>query len=117
MRVQIYWHYSRSGDLSDGSPLSLQEIMQTSLFKLKPPNESEITTYSLTMPSKSFPVISHGEHPTTGHPCWYFHPCESEKAVNEFMQEEEQHTQWSEGRRLGRWLEIWLMIVGSILNV
>ena len=86
--------------------------MQTSFFKLEPPNGSEATNYSLTLPTKSFPVISHGEHPTTGLPCWYFHPCESEKAVNEFMQEED-----TEAGSLGRWLEIWLMIVGSILNV
>jgi len=33
------------------------------------------------------------------------------------MQEEEECGQWSEATRLGRWLEIWLMIVGSILNV
>jgi hypothetical protein len=92
--------------------------MQTSLFKLKPPNGSETTNYALTLPSMSFPVISHGEHPTTGLPCWYFHPCESEQAVNEFMQEEEKElAQWGEAARLGRWLEIWLMIVGSILNV
>jgi hypothetical protein len=64
----------------------------------------------------SFPVISQVEHPTTGLPCWYFHPCESEKAVNEFMQQEEM-AQWGEATHLGRWMEIWLMIVGSILNV
>ena len=91
--------------------------MQTSLFKLKPPDGSESTNYSLTLPSKSFPAISHGEHPTTSLPCWYFHPCESEKAVNEFMQEEEGLAQWGEATRLGRWMEVWLMIVGSILNV
>jgi hypothetical protein len=97
--------------------LSLQKIIQTSFVKVKLPNGPETTDYSLTLPSTLFPVISHGEHPTTGLPCWYFHPCESEKAVNEFMQEEEELAQWSEVTRLARWLEIWLMIVGSILNV
>lgn len=99
----------------DGSPLPLQTILQTSLFKVKPPRDSEITDFALTLQSSTFPLLSQGEHPTLDIPCWYLHPCESATAVNEFIAEEasnlSQEALWS------RWLEVWLMIVGSVLNV
>lgn len=51
-----------------------------------------------------------------GIPCWYFHPCESANAVGEFMAEEER-ADWTEEERDVRWLELWLMVVGSVLGV
>ena len=101
---------------SDGSPLSLNEIIETSLFKIKPPRDSDVNGFALTVPSTPFPLLSQGDHPTLGTPCWYFHPCETERAVNEFMEEDDRPS-WTEEKRLTRWLELWLMIVGSILNV
>lgn len=100
----------------DGAPLSLDGILQTSIFKLKRPSGSETTSFALTLPSASFPLLSQGDHPILGTPCWYFHPCETDTAVNEFMAEVEQ-ADWSGEMRLVRWLELWLMIVGSILNL
>jgi len=102
--------------LADGSSLPLDDIIQTSFFKLKPPLGSETTNFALTLPSMSFPLLSQGDHPTLGIPCWYFHPCETGTAVNEFMAEVEQ-TDWSGETRLVRWLELWLMVVGSVLNL
>jgi len=102
--------------LADGSPVSLDDILQTSIFKLKCPSGSETTSFALTLPSASFPLLSQGDHPTLGTPCWYFHPCETDRAVNEFMAEVEQ-ADWSGEMRLARWLELWLMVVGSVLNL
>ena len=102
--------------LADGSSLSLDDILETSFFKLKPPLGSKTTSFALTIPSVSFPLISQGDHPTLGTPCWYFHPCETDTAVNEFMVGVE-HADWSRETRLVRWLELWLMIVGSVLDL
>lgn len=102
---------------TDGTPLSLSDILRTSLFKLELPSGSEATGFALTVPpSTSFPLLSQGEHPTLGTACWYLHPCETEAAVGEFMAEADQ-TDWSEEMRLVRWMEIWIMIVGSVLNI
>ena len=83
---------------------------------MRPPSGSGATDFALTLPSGSFPLISQGDHPTLGTPCWFFHPCESETAVNEFMMDED-WSDWGQERRYVRWLEIWLMIVGSIFDV
>ncbi|KDR83822.1 hypothetical protein GALMADRAFT_236227 [Galerina marginata CBS 339.88] len=101
---------------TNGTPLSLAGILQTTFFKSELPSGSEATTFALTVPSTSFPLLSQGDHPTLGTPCWYFHPCESDKAVREFLSEIEQ-SDWSEETRLVRWLELWIMIVGSVLNL
>lgn len=93
--------------LPDGAPLQLDEIIQTSLFRLKP---TQSNAFSLSGAPGSFPLLSQGDHPSLGIPCWYFHPCETQTAVDEFMAEEP-------GSSLDRWLELWFMIVGSILTL
>jgi hypothetical protein len=102
--------------LTDGLPLPLADLVQTSLFKVKPPDGSETTTFALTLPSAPFPLLSQGDHPTLGTPCWYLHPCQADVAVGEFMSEAEKPN-WTEETRSVRWLELWLMIVGSIVNL
>ncbi|KAF9534839.1 hypothetical protein CPB83DRAFT_901785 [Crepidotus variabilis] len=100
---------------SSGAPLPLNEIIQTSFFKISLPKDATSNDFALTVPSGSFPLLSQGDHPTLGAPWWYFHPCETDKAVGEFMKEEDQAL--CEDERLIRWMEIWLMIVGNVLNV
>jgi hypothetical protein len=100
----------------DGLPLPLADLVQTSFFKVKPPDGSETTTFALTLPSAPFPLLSQGDHPTLGTSCWYFHPCQSDAAVGEFMLEAESPN-WTEETRFVRWLELWLMIVGSVVNL
>lgn len=102
--------------LADGTPCALAALVNSSFFKVKPPAEAEASDYALTLPHVSFPLLSQGDHPTLGTPCWYFHPCETDVAVNEFMCEVEE-ADWSEEQRLVRWMELWIMIVGSMLNV
>ncbi|PPQ64706.1 hypothetical protein CVT24_008333 [Panaeolus cyanescens] len=100
---------------SDGTALSLNDLVNTTLFKSSLPVHSEVTTFAVTVPATQFPLLSQGDHPTLGIPCWYFHPCETSKAVDEFMVEE-QYDDSSE-EYYARWMEVWLMIVGSVLNV
>lgn len=125
LSVQEYIVYSASFNVpafyftmhnTNGSSLPLDDILQTSFFKLKPPSGSETTSFALALPSVSFPLLSQGDHPTLGMPCWYFHPCETDTAVNEFMAEVVK-ADWSRETKLVRWLELWLMVVGSVLNV
>ncbi|TFK43610.1 hypothetical protein BDQ12DRAFT_187372 [Crucibulum laeve] len=101
---------------SNGSPLPLSEIVKSSLFKLGVPDGSHATTFALTMPTSSFPLLSQGDHPILGTPCWYLHPCESANAVQELMREVQQDT-WDEITRLVRWLEMWFMVLGGAVSV
>lgn len=94
----------------------MNDLVNTTLFKAKLPDRTEVTPFAVTAPSTPFPLLSQGDHPTLGIPCWYFHPCETSKAVEEFMVEEKEK-ELSEEEGYARWLEIWLMIVGSVLNV
>lgn len=95
----------------DGTPLALSDIVESSIFKYTIPN-AELTTFALSL---SFPLLSQGDHPTLGTPCWYFHPCESANAVEELMQEVDTMGS-TEEQRLLRWLEMWFMVVGTIVN-
>lgn len=90
--------------------------MQSSFFKAKPPQDTHTTNFALTPPSSAFPLLSQGEHPTLGTACWYLHPCESANAVGEFMAEEDS-AGWTEEERTVRWLELWLMVVSSVVRV
>ncbi|KAF9006456.1 hypothetical protein BDQ17DRAFT_1351775 [Cyathus striatus] len=66
-----------------GSPLSLEEILHTTLFKHDVSKQAETTTFALTLPMSAFPLLSQGEHPVLGTPCWYLHPCESDNAIRD----------------------------------
>ncbi|KAF8974236.1 hypothetical protein BDZ97DRAFT_1639404, partial [Flammula alnicola] len=101
---------------TNGAPSSLVDILRTSFFKFKPPIGAEANAFALTLPPGPFPLLSQGDHPTLGTPCWYFHPCETDAAVGEFMAEVEQ-AGWNEETRLVRWIELWVMIVGGVLNL
>lgn len=99
---------------STGAPLPLADIVHSSLFKFPP--DSETTTFALTLPAASFPLLSQGEHPILGTPCWYLHPCESDAAVSELLSEIQQ-VGWSEEMKLVGWMEMWFMTVGTVLDV
>lgn len=100
----------------DGTPLSLDELMQTTLFKFQAPIGSEANGFALTLPEAPFPLLSQGDHPTLGTPCWYLHPCETAVAVDELFQEVVQEG-WDEETRLVRWLEMWLLTVSTVLDL
>jgi len=56
----------------------------------------------------SFPLLSQGGHPTLETPCWYLHPCETAKAVEELLSEKEPG--WN-------MIEAWLLIVGNVVEL
>lgn len=99
-----------------GAPLPLGEIMETSLFKMGACDGFETSSCAVSLPTSTFPVLSHGDHPTLGTPCWYFHPCETTSVIDELMREVLDDG-WDEITRLIRWLELWFMVVCSVVNL
>jgi len=100
---------------SKGTPLALMDLVRTSLFHPSAFEQTEITSFGLTRPASSFPLLSQGDHPTLGTPCWYLHPCETANAVDELMSELDLEG-YAEGIRLARWLEMWFMVLGTAVN-
>ncbi|KAG6837563.1 hypothetical protein H0H93_007744 [Arthromyces matolae] len=72
-----------------GSPLTLTDLVRTTLFRPFAFENTELSTFGITRPDSSFPILSQGEHPTLGTPCWYLHPCATDAAVTELMTENE----------------------------
>lgn len=114
--------------LPAGSPLTLDQILRSTIFHcpdpstypfstLPPPSSESSTT--LTDPSPSFPFLSQGEHPTLGMPAWFLHPCETEAIMRDVLGSVEvQGVRESEGEGWrGKWLETWLMVVGSVVDL
>nr|GAT54060.1 predicted protein [Mycena chlorophos] len=96
---------------SSGSPLSLDALVHTTLFHRFALDAAECTTFAATLPGAAFPLLSQGDHPTLGTPCWFLHPCESAAAVDEIMRE------LGAGDDEQRWLETWFMVLGSVVHV
>lgn len=114
MRMIIH-RVTQSNPPPAGSPLSLNELVQTAFFRAEVPADASMTPFALNPTSSPFPILSQGDHPTLGTPCWYIHPCEAEKAVGEFMCEVGQSS-WTEAERAVRWMELWLMVVASVVD-
>ncbi|KAG6855120.1 hypothetical protein C0991_006049 [Blastosporella zonata] len=91
------------------SPLALADLVHTTLFHPFAFEHTEMSTFGITRPASSFPILSQGEHPTLGTPCWYLHPCATDKAVTELMTETD-----AEGDvKVVRWLSVWFMVLGT----
>ena len=75
-----------------------------------------MSSYALSIPTSTFPLLSHGDHPTLGFPCWYFHPCETTAAVDELVREIARDD-WNEEVKTVQWLEMWFLVVCSVLNL
>ncbi|GLB33727.1 putative autophagocytosis associated protein, active-site domain [Lyophyllum shimeji] len=98
-----------------GTPLPLIDLIQTSLFHPFAFEHTKMTSFGLTRPASSFPLLSQGDHPTLGTPCWYLHPCETANAVDELMSELDCEG-YAEDMRLARWLEMWFVVLGTAVN-
>lgn len=57
-------------------------------------------------------MLSQGDHPTLGTPCWYLHPCQTAEVVDELMREVE----CGEAERPLQWMEAWLMMLGNVVD-
>ncbi|EPQ59293.1 hypothetical protein GLOTRDRAFT_70600 [Gloeophyllum trabeum ATCC 11539] len=101
---------------SHGTPLCLGDLIQTSLFKPDSLPPSEITSFGLSPESSPFPMLSQGDHPTLGTPCWYLHPCETPKAVGEIMAEI-QRPEWTQAEYLTQWLRTWFAVLSGVVDL
>jgi len=97
-----------------GGHLSLQDIMNTSLFRKGTlPEQVTLTAYGLSMPYSNFPLLSQGDHPVLRIPFWFFHPCETLNAVLELVDaRDDLHTMDDT-----IWIETWFLILCSIVNL
>ena len=103
--------------IPDGSPLQLTDIIRTSLFHYPLDlNGAEATSaFALSLPGSQFPLLSQGDHPTLGTPSWYVHPCGTAASVEELMKEFDSNG-WTEDRKLGKWIDMWFMVLGSMID-
>ncbi|KAJ7129766.1 hypothetical protein C8R44DRAFT_777610 [Mycena epipterygia] len=95
---------------ASGSPLPLDDLVRTTLFHRFAFKGTESTSFGVSLPGSAFPLLSQGDHPTLGTPCWYFHPCQSAAAVDEILEE-------LGTRKLMRWMEVWFMVLGQAVDM
>ena len=95
----------------DGAPLTLEDIVRTPLLRHERLPELERTAHSLTPPDAAFSVLSQGEHPSTGRPAWYLHPCGLPTVMDELTRDANTDVDGL------RWLEMWFMVVGSVVDL
>ncbi|KAJ3922813.1 hypothetical protein F5877DRAFT_32924 [Lentinula edodes] len=101
---------------SNGVPLSINELISSTLFRPGIFQDADITTFALTRRDTPFPLISQGDHPTTGRPCWFLHPCETTVAVEELLKEVENNID-EEDMRLLMWLKLWFTVLGGVVDL
>jgi len=99
----------------EGVQLALDQLLQTGLFRFDP-STFDKTTFGLSQPGSAFPLLSQGDHPVLGTRCWYFHPCESSAAVNELVNEVI-GPDASEDDRWRCWMNMWFLVLGSVVNL
>jgi ubiquitin-like-conjugating enzyme ATG10 len=64
-----------------------------------------------------FPLLSQGDHPITGAPHWYLHPCETSSAVKEILSQT-LDIPWdpSNSECLLRWFKAWLAVLTTAID-
>jgi ubiquitin-like-conjugating enzyme ATG10 len=101
--------------LTDGSTISIPILLHSTAFHSVPAsiggdNEEEH--------SEPEPALSMSDHPTTNTPCYALHPCQTKVLMEEILnnlslQDELEHQ--NDWRR--KWLESWIMIVGTVVDL
>jgi ubiquitin-like-conjugating enzyme ATG10 len=99
-------------DSAGGSPLQLSDIVQTILLREDVCEGTVATTFAVSHPAMNFPLLSQGEHPTLGTPCWYFHPCETASAVQEILKESKENS-----RKPLSWMEAWFTVLSTAVDM
>jgi ubiquitin-like-conjugating enzyme ATG10 len=79
---------------------------------------AEATSFALSLPGTAFPVLSQGEHPTSGSPQWYLHPCETRSAMLELLEAAAADKENGKGtdEEMAHWMEVWFLIAGNVLS-
>ncbi|KAI0366408.1 hypothetical protein BV20DRAFT_971929 [Pilatotrama ljubarskyi] len=98
---------------STGSPLPLDEVVKSALFRRHALPSPDGNTFALTLPDSSLALLSQGDHPTLGTPAWYFHPCHTSEAVREILAAS---GGTGAGDELLRWMEVWFMVMSNIVD-
>lgn len=59
-----------------------------------------------------FPTISQGDHPQTGLPCFYLHPCETSAAIEDVLAA-------GQGKAVSplQMIETWFMLVSTLVDI
>lgn len=97
---------------TDGVPLALREITSSSLFRPQVlPNEQ--VPYGIHLSNSAFAMLSQGDHPVLGIPCWYLHPCHTADVVGEILNE----TEIGEKEYAIRYLEAWFMVMNNLVTL
>ena len=102
---------------TDGSLLTLEDIMNTSLLRRHALPEISMTPYALVQPDALFPLLSQGDHPTLGTPAWFIHPCGTAFVVGELLGEKNAEGMAEVSDKWLRWLETWFMMMGNIVEL
>ncbi|BGP48377.1 hypothetical protein JCM10450v2_004250 [Rhodotorula kratochvilovae] len=110
--VPVLWFEAHK---SSGTPLSLDEVLRSTLC-----NSTALSNVSTRTVEGTAPFLSQADHPATGRPSWFLHPCETEGMVREVLQagqggssgSAEDGEGWEE-----RWLQSWLMVVGGVVDL
>ncbi|KAN0140023.1 hypothetical protein V8E53_001919 [Lactarius tabidus] len=104
---------------SHGSPLGLEEIMNTSLLRHHALPETQATSFALFQQDALFPLLSQGDHPTLGLPSWFIHPCGTACAMSELIGEKMAEGVAEVGSQewLLVWLETWFMMLGNMVKL
>ncbi|KAH8830833.1 hypothetical protein DL96DRAFT_1594488 [Flagelloscypha sp. PMI_526] len=98
---------------TQGSPLTLPQLMNTTLFHSTALEGTEPSAnFALNTVSGPFPMLSQGDHPTLGTPCWFLHPCETAPSITELLNGEEMNNPSPL-----RVLEVWLLFISSAVNL
>ncbi|KAI0698933.1 hypothetical protein BC835DRAFT_1268568 [Cytidiella melzeri] len=95
-----------------GAPLTLEEITESPLFRPQALPTAAMTTFALDTVDSAFALLSQGDHPTLGTPCWYLHPCHTAEVVEEIMNE----LDCVGSQRTLRWLEAWFMVLCNMVD-
>lgn len=102
--------------VEDGTPLSLADICRLPLFRPQSLFGQQVASFAVQDAISSMALLSQGDHPTLGSPCWYVHPCNTSAIVGELMAEVEDKT-WTDEVRCLRWIEAWFMVLGNVLCI
>ncbi|KZW03906.1 hypothetical protein EXIGLDRAFT_8131 [Exidia glandulosa HHB12029] len=100
---------------ANGAPTSLEAILRTNLFKQHVTRSVTRTAHSLSLPGEDagapFPLLSQGDHPVLGRPCWFLHPCGIPTAMAELMEEPDMST------HSAAWIDTWLALISTVIDL
>ncbi|GAA5917297.1 hypothetical protein JCM6882_004155 [Rhodosporidiobolus microsporus] len=109
---------------SSGAPLTLNDLSTCTFFHSQQ-RPSLFSSSSLSSPSPSsvaedaprLPFLSQADHPATGRPSWFVHPCETEGVVGEVLDATGKGEEGEGEEGDVRWLRAWMMVVSSVVDL